>query len=210
VQLGLVVFDGEHVVAAPRQHSRADVLLAEHGVAGDDLAFQRQDAQQFQGGLVLIGLGIDAQLADDGSYLGGVGRQQVNAGDPLTGGAPQGLAIQGQRRAQLRAPGHHPTGQGLFVGIDVKLAEEGGQGAFARRVQAGEAQGEPEGQPVVAGELSDGFQAAHASEQGHGGEAEDSHEGMPSATTLARVGDGSEDFLQGRRGSSWHKKTPMS
>jgi hypothetical protein len=88
VQLGLVVFDGEHVVAAARPHCFADVLVAEQGVAGDHLALQGQDAQQFEGGLVLIGLGIDAQLAEDGGDLGGVGRQQVNAGDPLRGRAP--------------------------------------------------------------------------------------------------------------------------
>jgi hypothetical protein len=98
----------------------------------------------------------------------------------------------------------------LFVGVDVELTEEGGQRAFAGGVEAGEAQGEPEGPPVVAGELGDGFQAAQAGEQGHGGEAEDRPEGMPPAAPLAWVGDGGEDFLQGGGGGSWHKKTPMT
>jgi hypothetical protein len=44
VQLRLVVFDGEDVVAAPLQHFGAPILLAEHGVAGDHLALQGQDA----------------------------------------------------------------------------------------------------------------------------------------------------------------------
>jgi len=48
--------------------------VGEHGVAGHDLALQGQDAEQLQGGLVLVGLGIDPQVRQDGSGGRGVRR----------------------------------------------------------------------------------------------------------------------------------------
>src|SRR5262245_66458134 len=56
LQAGLVLLDQEQVVAPPLDDLRAEVALAEQGVADDDAALDRQDAQQLQGGLVLVGL----------------------------------------------------------------------------------------------------------------------------------------------------------
>src|SRR5262249_51345541 len=58
-QRRLVVLDREDVIAAGRNDGGAEVALAEQGIAGDDVSLHRQDAQQLQGGLVLVGLGID-------------------------------------------------------------------------------------------------------------------------------------------------------
>src|SRR5262249_54990893 len=57
-QRRLVVLDGQDVIAAAGDDLGAEVALAEEGVASDDAAPQRQDAQQLQSGLVLVGLGI--------------------------------------------------------------------------------------------------------------------------------------------------------
>src|SRR5947209_4621763 len=65
LQRRLVVLDGEDVIAAGRDDLRADVPLAEQGVAGEDISLHRQDAQQLQGGLVLVGLCMDSQLRPD-------------------------------------------------------------------------------------------------------------------------------------------------
>lgn len=69
----LVVLSEQQVVAAPVDHLLGQVTLAGGGIAGDDLALQRQDAEQFEGGLVFVGPGIDSDLAQDGLGLGGVG-----------------------------------------------------------------------------------------------------------------------------------------
>jgi hypothetical protein len=44
-QARLVVLDDQHVVAAGPDDLLADVALAEHGVAGEDVAAHGQDAQ---------------------------------------------------------------------------------------------------------------------------------------------------------------------
>jgi hypothetical protein len=83
-----MVFDRADVVAASRQHLGTDVFLAEQGIAGDYLAVEGQDTQQFQGRRVLVGLGVHAELAEDGRYPGGVGGEQVDAGHAPAGRAP--------------------------------------------------------------------------------------------------------------------------
>src|SRR5919206_304824 len=64
--LRLIVLDRQEVVAAGGDDRGADVAVGEHRVAGDDLAGQRQHAQQLQRRLVLVGLAVDAQLAQHG------------------------------------------------------------------------------------------------------------------------------------------------
>ena len=56
----LVFPHGKDVVASPLDHLRTHITVREHGVAGDDLALDREHSQQFQRGLVLVGLGIRA------------------------------------------------------------------------------------------------------------------------------------------------------
>ena len=57
----------------PRQ-----VALAEHRVAGDDPAVQGQALEQFQGGLMLVGLGVDPHLAQHAAGVLVHRRQQVD------------------------------------------------------------------------------------------------------------------------------------
>ena len=76
----LVVLDDAKVVATAVDALLAEVTLAEGGVARDNAAPPRQDAQPFQGGLVLVGLGINAQLGQDGGGGGRGGGDKVVAG----------------------------------------------------------------------------------------------------------------------------------
>jgi hypothetical protein len=80
LQPGLVGLGEEQVVAAPRHDGRAGVALAEQGVADDEAAPDRQQAQRLPGGLVLVGLGIDLHLDQDGFDQRGVGSDQVLSG----------------------------------------------------------------------------------------------------------------------------------
>src|SRR4051812_44841255 len=79
-QAELVVLGEEEVVPSPVDDLVADVTLAEQGVAGDDTAFQGQNAQKLQGGLVLVGLGIDLDLGQHGLAMRGVGGHEVLPG----------------------------------------------------------------------------------------------------------------------------------
>src|SRR5205823_6100179 len=80
LQPQLVAFDCEQVVATFLDDLGAQVALAEQRVAEDDLPLDWQDAQQLQGGLVLVGLGIDLDLGEDGLVLVGIGGDQVLTG----------------------------------------------------------------------------------------------------------------------------------
>ena len=76
----LVVLDREDVVAAGRDDRLAQVALTEDRVPGDDAPADGHNAEQLQGRLVFVGLGIDAQLRHHGGGRDGVGGDEVVAG----------------------------------------------------------------------------------------------------------------------------------
>jgi hypothetical protein len=59
LQRRLVIFDGDEVSALPRDNRRAHVFLGERGIPRDQPAFQRDEAEQLQGRLVLVGRALD-------------------------------------------------------------------------------------------------------------------------------------------------------
>jgi len=93
----LVVLDEEEIIALLRDDRRAHVALAKHGIPDDDTALHRQDAQQFESGLMFIGLGIDFDLDQDRFDERGVGGDQMLAGHHAVAAATQGLAVHGER-----------------------------------------------------------------------------------------------------------------
>jgi hypothetical protein len=197
---GLVLLHRYHVVAPLLDHLLAEVALAEHRVPRDHLPPQRQDAQELQGRLVLVGLAVDPDLGHHGRDPRGVGAQEVDAGHLVGGAAAQRLAVQGEGVAQVGAAPFQPGGQGALVGADVEAAEEVGEGGLAGGGPAGEAQGLGQLGAVVAGELGDGLQAPHAGQQGDGGEAEDGPQGVAQAPGLPDLRQQVEDFLKGDGG----------
>src|SRR5262245_13199676 len=89
----LVVLHRQDIIAAPVDDGRADIAMGEQGIAGDDLAADRQHPQQLQRRLVLVGLGIDPQLGQDRLDLRGIGGDQVDPGGLAVAAAPGGLAV---------------------------------------------------------------------------------------------------------------------
>jgi hypothetical protein len=198
LQVRLVVLDYQQVIPAPVTDRLGDVAVGEHGVAGHHLAGTGQHAQQPQGGLVLVGLGIDPQLG----YRRGGGRheggQQVDAGGLAAGGAAQGLAVEGDGVPAALLAAQQPAAKGGLEGVDVQAAEELTEGALSWGLAAAEAQGVGEGGAVVPAELGDGFQAAVAGEDGDDGEGQDGRQGVTAAAQLTRVGEGGQDIEQAR------------
>src|SRR5271167_1644941 len=77
-QRGLVVFDGEQVMAVAAADVTADFALGENRVARDDAALQRQPLQQHHRRRDLVLVGFDRQIADHGAEFGRKGGQHVH------------------------------------------------------------------------------------------------------------------------------------
>ena len=94
----LVLLHRQDVIASPFDHLRTKSAMREHRVARDDLVLDRQHRQEFQSGLVLVGLGIDPELGQNRFDVRGVGGHQVDAGRATVATPPGGLAVDGQVR----------------------------------------------------------------------------------------------------------------
>jgi hypothetical protein len=197
LQFRLVVLNEQQIIAAPIADGLGYIPVREHSIAADQFALHGQDAQETQGGFVLVGLGIDTQLPQDRGVVGGESRQQVDSGDLAVAAALERLAVQGYRLDRRRASLHPDTQDGL-EGLQVDDAEDLGKGGLGGRLFASEPQGEGESGAMVASELGDGLQALHAGEHGEDGEGENGGQGMDTAAGFAGIGDGSEEFDERR------------
>src|SRR6266542_3889821 len=99
-----MVLDDQDVVPALLLDLSAQVTLPEEGIADDHLACARQQAQQFEGRLVLVGRGRDTDLRPHRLDLGGVGGAAVLARDVAVATAPQAFAIAGDVVGRWGAP----------------------------------------------------------------------------------------------------------
>jgi hypothetical protein len=203
LQSPLVALDRKQVVAALLDDLRAQVALAKHRIAQDDAALDGQDAQQFQSGLVLVGLGIDPDLGEDGVVLMRVGGHEVVPGRRAVAAAAQGLPVEGDGllvgtrggRCRTRGDPARQTGlEGGRVQSAVEIAKARRGGGFA----ATESQGMSQGNAVVAAELGDRGGSLAAAEHGQHGQAEDGQQRVTPAVAAARVGDVGEGFEQGK------------
>jgi hypothetical protein len=200
-QPGLVVLGEEEVVALAVDHLLAEIALAEHRVAGDDAALDRQDAQQLEGGLVIVGLGVHPDLSQDGLGVLAVGGDEVLPRDIAVPAAAGGLAVQVEDQLGVGGQaGGDPGGQGGLEGGDVEAAEEDGEGGLGGGLAAPEAQHVSQGEALVAAELGDGLVALGTGEQGEDGEGEDGGQRVAPSLAGARVGDLGEGVEQGKGG----------
>jgi hypothetical protein len=193
----LIFFNRYDVIAPFLDHFLAEVALAEPGIPGDDLALQGQDTQKLQCGLVLVGLGVDTDLRDDGGDVRGVGAQEMDAGHLIGSAAPQRLAIKVDDVAQVGTTTPYPGGQDGLVARGVDASKDVGERGGAGRRPMGAAERLGQGWAMIAGELGDGRQGLHAGQQSDGGEVEDGQQGMTPASGLAHLRQQSQGFLEG-------------
>lgn len=200
-QRWLVVL-GEKNVVAPLGHDLGtDVALAEHGVAAEEVAADRQNPQQLQGGLVLVGLGVHADLGEDGLDVRRVGGDEVLTGRIAVMAAAGGLAVEGDVEFFVGwQAGGDPARQGGFKGDDVELTKQDGKGGWGGCFAAAKSQDVGEGKPFIAAELGDGGVGFTPGEHGENGEGQNGGERMALATSFARVGNVRKSFDQGKRG----------
>ena len=96
------------------------------------LPFERQHPQEFQRGLVLVGLGVDPELGQDRLDVGGIGGHQVDPGRAAVAAAPGGLAVDGEVRGVVRPePAADPSADPRLEVGDVDPAEDPRVGGLA-------------------------------------------------------------------------------
>lgn len=149
----MIVLGEKNVVASRANDLGTDITLAEHGIAGDDVAADRQDAHQLKGGLVFIGLGVHANLRENGLDARRVGGDEMLAGRFTVAATAGGLAIEGDVESAIRQPCGDPACQDGFEGADIELTKQDGEGGRGGRFATSKAQDVGEGEAFVAAEL---------------------------------------------------------
>lgn len=137
---------------------------------------------------MLVALGIDADLFQDGAGGRDVGAEQMDGGSVAVRRAACGFAIDGEGvPTVVLDAAENPASQGLLQSGNVQTAEELAQATFVGRQSAGEAQGVGESPAVVASELGNGFQTLHSCQGSDDGQGEDGHQWVTPALGGARV-----------------------
>lgn len=168
------------------------IALAEHRVAGDDTSPQGQILQQLEGRLVLVGLGVDAHLAEDAAGPLVHRREQMDRRVMRAEAAARGLAIEGGGGEfgglRLAEEVGDPTGQSELEGLGVEPREQrlegpvgGGPAAIAELVHQLDG--------LVAAPLGDRGIAAATAEHGAAGVGQHGDQGVSLAVARAGVGD---------------------
>jgi hypothetical protein len=188
VQAWLVVLDEENIVAAAFDDRGTQVALAEHGVADEDRTLQGKDAEQVQGRLVLVGLGIDTDLRQHGAGVGVKGGDEMLAGGFAVLATAGGLAVErddpfGAGRPTRGNPARKRGLEDFDVQGTKQLGERGDGGSFA----ASETKGMRQGGTSVAAELGDPAEAFDAGHHGEHGEGEHRGQGVANASGVTRV-----------------------
>jgi hypothetical protein len=103
------------------------------------LPLDRQHSQQFQRGLMLVGLGIHPELANDGFDVRGIGRDQVNSRRLAVATATGRLAVDGKVRRITRTElsANPSTHTRLEVG-DVNSPNDSRRGGLAEAASPSE------------------------------------------------------------------------
>jgi hypothetical protein len=124
----LVVVNLPEIMASVGDHLMRKVALAEHRVAGDDTPFEGQILQQFEGGFVLVGLGVNTHLAEDAAGPLVHRREQMDRRVVWAEAATRGLAVEGGAGefggSGLAEYVGDPTGQSDFESLGVEPREQ--------------------------------------------------------------------------------------
>ncbi len=91
---GLIGLERQHVITAALENGRGGLVLAVHGIGGDDAALQRQQGEQLGQRRDLVGPVVDPQLTEHQARLAGPGADQMQRRPTLLAvkGAARGLA----------------------------------------------------------------------------------------------------------------------
>ncbi len=143
----------------------AEIGVGEHCVGGDDRPSQRQQSQQFEGRLVLIGLAVDSPLGQGDLGFMRLASYQVDRGQLFAGRATQAFAVDGDRAPTM------PVGQSLkpsadnrLEGVDVDGTEDLRERALGKRLGPHEAEGSDHVWWQVSAEIDNTLESAHPSE----------------------------------------------
>lgn len=206
-QSRLVVFHGEDGIAAGLDHRFREIPLAEDRIADHDFSFQGQEAKESQGGLVLIGAGLDPNLREHGADRRGVGREQGLARNLAIAGTAKGLAVDRDLRDGLRVdPTGDPAGKDGFELVGVEASEGAGPGGNGGRLAASEAEGVGQGRTVLAAEAGDAGEAGASQKHGEHDEREEGREGVElsvSAPGIRKFGQRLDERDRGPGAPSW-------
>jgi hypothetical protein len=208
----LVVLGIKEVIAPLRGDLLTDVSLAEDRIPQDDAALDRQDAQQFQSGFVLVGLPIDFDLDQDGLHERSIGGDQMLAGHRAVAAASQCLAIQrdglfllrglfllnGIAGSRGRGPRRNPACQGGLEGDRVKAAKKPREARGGGRLAAEKPESVGKRGAIVTTELGDGHRPLAATQHSQHDKSQDSGQGVPQAVSASRVRNLGKHFEQGK------------
>jgi hypothetical protein len=195
----LVLLDGQDVVPTPLDDFGADVAVREPGVAGDDPVLHRQHPQQFQRGLVFVGLSVPPQVGPNGSDIQGISGDQVNPRRLAVTTAAGGLAVEGEVRGVLRIePPWNPLSETRLEVRDVDAPEDPRVGSLAEAASPGKSQETEELPAPLLAVIDEGLGAGHAREQGDDSPREQRGKGMALAPGTTRIIDAFKEFHQGR------------
>jgi hypothetical protein len=206
VQRGLVAFDDQQVGGVLVGDQPVGVLtLGVHGVGGDDPSGQVQVFQQRPEPGDLIGLGVDVDLSQDGTTGVLHRRQQVHRGGVVVAAAAQGLAVDGDCLPPWAGgwwrggwwwlvPGSPGTdGTVQRVGVDAaQHTADGGLVGWPGGAGPGVAAYPERGQDRagrISGPLTDRGQRSGSGEHGDDRDAQHRSQGVPSAASVAWVGE---------------------
>jgi preprotein translocase subunit SecD len=105
-----------------------------HGVGGHDAAFEGQQGEQLGHGRDLVGLAVDAQLAEHQALLAGPGADQMHGGLALLAveGAARALAVDRHHALDARGERHQIAGEASLEGRGIEQAKDAREGVMAR------------------------------------------------------------------------------
>jgi hypothetical protein len=201
----LVFLDREDVIPTGLKHLLAKVPVGEHAIARDDFARHRQDPQQFQGGLMLVGLGLDPHLRQHGMHVRSIGRKQVDSWRLTVTTATGGLAVEGQVRGVIgMQAGLNPLADAGLEVSDVDAAEDPRIGRLAEAPSHGEPEQAKKVRAPLLAEFDNGLVAGHPREHGDDSQRQECREGVSLAPGPSRIVNSLKEFHQSRCGiHSW-------
>ena len=165
------------------------IPLTEHRVPRDQLVLDRDQVQQLQRGLVLIGLGVDGQFPQYQSRLVGTGRQQMHAGELHVGQTAKRFAVEtdGGPPVGLRRRGD-PARRRILERRHVQLGEHLVQRRTSRRRIPGEARGIGKVSAPFPAELGDGIKRSAAAQHRHRTQRQNRIERVTISLNRTRIG----------------------